>query len=513
MTLTRTVWCRGGLRLAAICGAALSLFASIAVADAGPSNPAPSTGERGVLRERIVDVDVSDYAWLCAADGFGKAKEHTLEFFPGVKITVVQDGREREEDTVTWTGHVKDEPEAGAVISASHVCPPTRGRPPAVDALIDLQTRAYHITTLPGQPPRLRITEEDPNTRRRPEPDNAHLDASTVRKLHDSLRGRAPVSPANPAVVDVLAGYTPAAVQRVGGEQAMLARLRLAESYMNQALADSNVAASIDIVASYNTGYQGEQTAAVMLGKLSDSEDPQLGAKAHGFREQLGVDLVTVVNNVLVGSSGQGSLPTGGEMDSELAYSVVDVQSLVDWYNLGHEIGHNLGLFHDRATLDQQAPGRYEQMLNRPYGTGWITPRRDYHTLMAYAVTCGGPCRTVNQYSNTENTVDGQPLGDASNNNAALARLTIPIVADYRALTMRRPRHALTLEPSAHGTIRPAVYGPYAPGTTVAVTAKPAEGYRVAAWIANGVRHDITADHVTLTMDRPYTLSAVFTRD
>ncbi|MEU5684250.1 InlB B-repeat-containing protein [Streptomyces venezuelae] len=519
---------RGSIRLACLCAAALTLSTAAAVAephpsDPHPSGPRPSANEKDVLRERTVALDVADYRWLCASGGFGRAAEHALDLFPGVRITLVQDGRSAHEDTVTWSGHVKGAPDQQAVFSATHVCGPAKGsrpavetrpvqRRPVVDALVDLGTRTYHLTTLPGERPRLRITEEDPGARRRPAADNGALDDRAARDLHDSLAHRAPADPADPVVIDVLAGYTPPAVRRVGGEQAMAARMGMAESYMNQALADSDVAARIDIIDTYDTGYTGDQTAAEMLEKLSDPQDRELGATAHRKREELGVDLVTVINDVPVGSSGQASLPTKGQFDDELAYSAVDVQSLSEWYNLGHELGHNLGLFHDRATLDRQAgPEGYRELLNSPGGTGWITPRRDHHTVMAYAKSCGQPCKPVNQYSNTENTVEGQPLGDENNNNAALARRSAPVVAGYRTLKATRARHRLTLDAAPNGTVRPAVYGPYTPGTTVGVTAKPAAGYRVSAWIVDGRRHAITDENVTMTMDRPYKVSAVFT--
>ncbi|MFF3645646.1 reprolysin-like metallopeptidase [Streptomyces sp. NPDC002564] len=483
-----------------------------AAAAPAPAEPGPPANEKDVLRQRTADLNAADYQWLCGAGRFGQAPEHTLEPFPGVRVTLVQDGRESDKGTITWTGHVKGAPQEAAVISARHVCAPARGTTPVLDGLVHVGARAYHLTTLPGERARVRVSEEDPHARRHPTPDNAVLDQHGARELRDSLKHRAPASADAPVVIDVLAGYTPAAVQRLGSEQAMLTRLRLAESYMNQALADSDVAASIDIVDSYDTGYRGDQTARRMLDKLSRPDDPELGEAAHRRREELGVDLVTVINDVPDGSSGQGSLPTRGRMDSELAYSAVDVQSLTEWYNLGHEIGHNLGMFHDRATLERQVPGGYEQLLNSPSGTGWITPRRDHHTLMAYAESCGGLCTPVNQYSNTENMVEGQPLGDARNNNAALARRTTPVVADYRALKVQRARHRLTLGAGPNGTLRPAVHGPYTPGSTVAVTAEPAYGYHVGAWLVDGRRHGITDEHVTVTMDRPHTLKAVFTR-
>ncbi|MFH8607887.1 M12 family metallo-peptidase [Streptomyces sp. NPDC018029] len=530
---TRPLRPRGAIRLVCL-SAALSLTTA-ASADPHPSGRRPAANGTGlprsgtdVLRERTVGLDLADHRWLCASGGFGRPAEHDLGLFPGMRITVVQEGREVDGDTVTWTGHVKGEPGRRAVIAASQVCghadgTPPRTRPgarpaqstgPAVDALVDLGTRAYHVTTLPGAPgerSRLRITEEDPRARRGPTPDDTAGDEASADELRDSLKDRAPADPAAPAVIDVLAGHTPAAVRRVGGEQAMAARLGMAESYMNQALADSGVAARIDLVGRYDTGYHGDQTADLMFDKLSDPADTDLGAVAHRLRERLGVDLVTVVNDVPVGSSGRAALPTRGHLDSALAFSAVDVQSLVKWYNLGHELGHNLGLFHDRTTLaEHNAPGTYRRLLNSPSGTGWITPRRDHHSLMAYAESCGAPCGPVNQYSNTQNTVDGQPLGDEHNDNASLARRTAPIVAAYRTSKVARTRHPLTLEATPNGTVRPAVHGPYAPGTTVGLTAAPAAGYRVAAWVVDGRRHDLTEEKVTLTMDRPYTVSAVF---
>ncbi|MEV0258784.1 M12 family metallo-peptidase [Streptomyces sp. NPDC050732] len=529
---TRRLRPRGAIRLA--CLSAALCLTTAASAEPRPSGQRPAADGTDVLRERTVGLDLAAYRWLCASGGFGRPAEHDLGLFPGMRVTVVQEGREVDGDTVTWTGHVKGEPAQRAVIAASQVCghadgaqPEThpgawtaRSTGPAVDALVDLGARTYHVTTRPGEPgasgtpgerPRLRITEEDPRARRAPTPDGAPRHEGTARELRDSLKDRAPADPAAPAVIDVVAGHTPAAVRRVGGEQAMAARLGMAESFMNQALADSGVAARIDIVGRYDTGYRGDQTPDLMLDKLSAPGDADLGAAAHRLRERVGADLVTVVNDVPVGSSGQASLPTRGRLDSALAFSAVDVQSLVKWYNLGHELGHNLGLFHDRTTLaEHNAPGAYRRLLNSPNGTGWITPRRDHHSLMAYAQSCGAPCGPVNQYSNPENTVEGQPLGDEHNDNASLARRTAPVVAGYRTSRVARTRYPLRLEATPNGTVRPAVHGPYAPGTTVGLTASPAAGYRVAAWVVDGRRHEITEENVTLTMDRPYTVSAVF---
>ncbi|MGH3804589.1 MAG: zinc-dependent metalloprotease family protein, partial [Pseudonocardiaceae bacterium] len=273
----------------------------------------------------------------------------------------------------------------------------------------------------------------------------------------------------------------------------------------------SNIPASIDIIGTYNTNYQGDNTSSVMHAKMNNPQDPELGSGAADLRQRYGVDLVTIVNSVDSGqSSGQGNLPQRGIFNAKEAFSVVDVNSLTGWYNLGHEIGHNLGLFHDRRTLNGQVPdGSWMNSLNTRYGTGWITPNEEFHTLMAYSSSCLKQCSAVNQYSNTENTVNGQPLGDENNNNAALARLSTPIVSGYRTLTTAKTRYALTLSSTDGGTIRPAVYGPYKPGTVVGVTARPQTGYRLVAWLYDGVQYD-PGTQVNITMDRAHTLRGVF---
>ncbi|GGP90622.1 InlB B-repeat-containing protein [Streptomyces melanogenes] len=224
--------------------------------------------------------------------------------------------------------------------------------------------------------------------------------------------------------------------------------------------------------------------------------------------------LLSVINDVTNGSSGHANLPMPiSSRSDDQAFSVVDVQSIVNWYNFGHEVGHNLGLFHDRATLTQQLNGQdYRPYLTTPYSTGYITPNRRFHTLMAYSSACGQPCAAVNQYSNTENTWAGQPLGDQDNNNAAVARLTTPIVAGYRALRTDRQRYALTLGASPGGTVRPSTYGPYRPGTVVSLNARPDCGYRLVGWEADGVRYDLTVTQTTVTINSAHTVRALFAR-
>ncbi|WP_434587108.1 M12 family metallo-peptidase [Streptomyces sp. A5-4] len=503
--------------LAALCTGALTL--SLALTATAAARPAAAPEGEEIVRSRTVPVNVTDYRWLCTAAPFGMPREHTFDLFDDVRLTAVEDGLVRDGQKVTWTGHLKSDPRHNVVLSTTKVCEP--GIDPAgvgIDAHFDLSERVFRIAGMRNEPGRLQITEEDPSKHEPSAPDDNHLgrsapDPKTMRDALERLKKRAAAP--GPVIIDMIVGYTPAAARRIGGEQAMDARIKLAQSYINQAFADSNVQASVDIVGTYNTAYYGDQQAATVLPMISNPREPQLGTRAGQLREQYGVDLVSVITDIPDGSSGRASLPMPiSEHSDNEAFSVVDVQSITAWYNFGHEVGHNLAMFHDRTTLDDQSGGQgYEHLLTTPYSTGFVTPNRDFHTLMAYSTACGGPCTAVNQYSNTENLVNGEPLGNQYNNNAAVARLTTPVVSGYRNLKASIVRHALTLSQSSGGEIRPATYGPYRAGTTVAVNAITAPGQRVAAWEFDGNRYNITGTQVTVTMDRAHTLKAVFTRN
>lgn len=512
--------------LAALSATAFGLPPALAAAPAHPA--AGPTPPGHVLRSRTIALDPADYRWLCTSQPFGTPRRHTFTPFPDTSIEVVESGVERDPagNAVKWSGEVAevdgDPVEPGVrhrvVLSTTGVCavgaaPDTVG----VDALFDLGDRAYRITQPRNEPGRLLITEEDPDLHVKPPQDDAdpqyeNPDPALIAEARRQLMTRA--ASAEPVVIDMVVGYTPRAEWGMGGEEGMLARIAFAETSINHAFADSNIKASVDIVATYKANYYApadQETAPIVHGLISNPREPRLGAPAAALREQYGADLVSLMIEVPDGaSSGQGNLPQPPSTKTDdQAYSVVDYRTVALWYNFGHEVGHNLGLWHDRTTLDEQMGGAdYRPYLTTPYSTGYVTRNRQYHTLMAYSSACGGPCSAVNQYSNTENTWDGQPLGDAYNNNAAVARITTPVIAGYRTPAQARERHALTLGEG----LRPDTWGPYRPGTSIKVTATAPRGYRIAAWELDGRRYSITANQINVTMDRAHALKAVFVR-
>lgn len=130
---------------------------------------------------------------------------------------------------------------------------------------------------------------------------------------------------------------------------------------------------------------------------------------------------------------------------------------------------------------------------------------------MAYSNACPQACNVVNSYSTPERTWNGQILGNAQNNNAAVAFQNADTLAGYRAsLVTNRTSLTLLHDPAGAGTVRVSEYGPYDPGTQVTVTAVPNPGFRFDAWAVDGIELEGSNPNYQLTMNADRTISALF---
>ena len=105
-----------------------------------------------------------------------------------------------------------------------------------------------------------------------------------------------------------------------------------------------------------------------------------------------------------------------------------------------HELGHNLGLYHDRYTLANNEDGAGESFENHiPYG--YIEPQGDFYTTMAYRSSCtdvfsNADCEAAPVYSNPDVIIDGaaagapQEVNEAANASRGLG-LTLPWAVGY----------------------------------------------------------------------------------
>ena len=279
--------------------------------------------------------------------------------------------------------------------------------------------------------------------------------------------------------VDVVVGYTNGFAARLGGQSQAQTRLDYLVALANNAYADSLVDGQLRLVRALQVNYPDNTSNTSTLFQLTGvscvasntgvNRLPHQGQNCTPAtrpaalepltqaREQYGADLVALIRPLTVesGSCGVswllGAVQTSIDSSSaNWAFSVVsDTNGTQDPIDgtvcreeyLAHEIGHNMGLQHDRLTaqgsddtnndsnlLDPEEYGRY------PYSFGHSTDADggNFYTLMSLR----RPGQTgYRVFSNPAISIcGGYPCGvtDLADNARALAQ-TMPLVAGFRA--------------------------------------------------------------------------------
>ena len=237
-------------------------------------------------------------------------------------------------------------------------------------------------------------------------------------------------------VIDVAVFYTPAAARGAGGGIEAVIDLWIAET--NRAFEAAGVRHRVAVVAREVVDYE-ETGDNDYIKHFSDPSDGYMD-DIHTVRDRVGADLAHLIIRKVVRASGQANL--GGPF----AYTCLDCGAGV----FAHEVGHNLGLRHDRYQRRtdhgwglSSYPG-YGYVNQRafddgaPADSGWLT-------IMAYFDQCTDndvSCTRLFRYSNPRQTWGGDPLGvpadvdsmgiDGPADAAAVLAATAPAVANFR---------------------------------------------------------------------------------
>ena len=239
------------------------------------------------------------------------------------------------------------------------------------------------------------------------------------------------------SVVDVLVVYTPAARDALGGILPAIAQVELFVAEANQAFADSGVDQQIFLTRVVEVDYQESGSSSLDLNRLADPSDGYMDV-VHELREKSGSDLVHIIADV--------SDVCG------IAYIMWQVTPLFERLGFGltdhgcggstfaHELGHNMGLRHDRYVDSGNTPFPYSHgYVNRATFEEGAPVESRWRTVMSYPNECsdaGFVCRELLRFSNPDQEHEGDPMGIAEGDEAADARRglndTRQVIAGFR---------------------------------------------------------------------------------
>ncbi|MCU1369340.1 MAG: hypothetical protein JWO77_534 [Ilumatobacteraceae bacterium] len=308
-----------------------------------------------------------------------------------------------------WDGEVAGDPGSTATIVR-------KGED--VAGLITSEAGTFRIrTTAPGEQVVQEVARTFPESRddTAVPPATADLGVSPDDLAPDAAVDPAPVAEGDvPTVptIDVLMAYTPDALSYAGGLSAMNSEIALAISTTNQAYADSGVVGRVRLAGT--TALTENLTLSNQSLDWITYDDDGHSDQVHALRASTGADLVSVLTDD--GTSCGLAWVLNGLTDpvnkSKYGFSTVDFPCAVDNLSFPHELGHNMGLSHDRYV--DPTPTLYD------YAVGYVYLPGKWRTIMAYNNQCldqnpSFNCTRLPRFSNPDQTYGGAPLGRPSN--------------------------------------------------------------------------------------------------
>ena len=293
--------------------------------------------------------------------------------------TISGDGR-----TVNWMGTVKGA--AGGMVSITK-------RGDVISGFID-DGKRYWVIESAGKG-RYRMYELDMSQT----PPSEHPLNEGVRD-GERLAPMAPLPDGTVVIQDLLIAYSPETKARYGGVAETEVAIENHVAAINQAYANSQVDIQLNLVDTVELAQSQSGNMGTTLSRLTNTTDGYYD-EVHALRDESGADLVAMLSTETDGCGiAWITYPYNSRQDTH-AFSVTSAYAGYGCLplTLGHEIGHNQGLCHNRE----------ENCRNPAYDYGYgYRVCGVFRTVMSYS--CNREPR-IYQFANPNITYGGRPTG------------------------------------------------------------------------------------------------------
>lgn len=367
--------------------------------------PSPQMAKRWVRKHRTMALNPAALDALHSSRKESKATV-TLDLFEtGTRTLEIDEPQAQRNRARVWRGRLQGDSESDVTLAM-------RGR--KMVGTIYSNQRLYKIEPTEDNRHRLVEIDEDalppdhhplvvpddgtPADLPDPEPDLQQPDAAVPTMTGSVTTASATTTN---TMVDLLVVYTSTARAKQGGRAAMNALVALGVDLANQAYSNSGIAMRLRLARAAEVAYRESGNISTDLTRLRNTTDGFMD-QVHQLRNQYKADLVALIVDNGGGYCGIAYVMANGPRAgfANYAFSVTDRECVAN-NTLTHELGHNMGNAHDRAS---GGTGVY------PYSYGYRDPIGKFRTIMAY------PCPTVScprvkYFSNPKILINGRLAG------------------------------------------------------------------------------------------------------
>ena len=231
--------------------------------------------------------------------------------------------------------------------------------------------------------------------------------------------------------IDLLVVFTQAALDVEGGLRQMRASVDVAVALANDAYEMSGVDLRVNLVAAVQIDYlesdlgggQGITNQGIDMSRLIHPADGFMD-EVHDLRDRYAADVIHLIADQ-AGGGGLGSLLRANDPAASAVSVSISLTGASPSF-FPHELGHVMGLLHDRYEEGRRPYGNPSQQVLSPWSYGYVNQRTfdsgaaedsRWRTIMSYNSQCrdeGFHCRSLLRFSNPRQNYPGDtgdPLG------------------------------------------------------------------------------------------------------